>query len=149
MKRSAMALLAALVLVPVVGNGVAIAAPPVAPRIVSVTAEWGMRDWSDGTTRCTLIMNASLDPGITKGRPMFADAHVHFTWVEGGSQTSVDFNYWSTRLARGDTTLHSYTSFMGDGGYYVVDHVRYDLTGPNGNLLSTMGVDTVNTCMNG
>jgi hypothetical protein len=59
------------------------------------------------------------------------------------------FNYRNVRLDRGDTTVHTYTSFDGGGmGYYVIDEVRYELTSIRGEVLSTKAVATTNTCAN-
>ena len=149
MRRSAVGVLAALVLVPVIGGSVALAGPPVTPQITDVSTTWGMRVWDDGVSRCTLIADAVLDPGYTKGPRVYAHVYAHFMWVGEGGGTWQDFNYWNARLSRGATTVHSYTNFDGGGlGYYIVDQVRYDLTSARGEVLSTRAVSTTNTCAN-
>lgn len=150
MGRPALVVLAALVLVPLLGGGVALASPPARPEITDVTARWGIFPWDDGSQRCTLIADAALDPGFTKGSPVYARAYVHYRWVGDGGGTFDWFNFSSPRLSRGDTTVHAYTSFDGMGqGYYVADRVRFDLTSRQGDVLSTMEVSTANTCENG
>ena len=147
MRRSASIVFAALALLSLT-CGSAMASPPVAPQIASVTARWGMYTWDDGTTRCTLIADATLAPGFTKGPLVYARAYAHGTWFKDGVTTTLDVNFADQRLARGETTVHLYTSFDGDGGYYVMDRVRFDLTSVRGDLLSTKGVPTTNTCEN-
>lgn len=148
MKRSALCLLAALLLV-VLPDGVAVASPPATPQITDVAAGWGLYEWDDGVTRCTLIADARLDPGYTKGQPVFAHAYAHFMWIGEGGGTWQDFNYWNLKLSRGDTSVHTYTAFSGgDQGYYIVDRVRYELTSVRGTLLSSMEISTANTCEN-
>jgi hypothetical protein len=149
MRRPVLGVLAALVLVILVGGGVAVAGPPVAPEIAGVATRWGMIEWDDGIARCTLVADAALDPGFARGAPVVAHAYAHFMWVGDGGGTWQEFNYWNVRLSRGDTSVHTYTSFGGDTGYYVVDRVRFDLTSGRGALLSSKTVSTTNTCMNG
>jgi hypothetical protein len=142
--------LTALVLVPLLGGGVALAGPPATPQITDVTARWGMYTWDDGSTWCTLIADAALDPGFTKGSPVSARSYVHYMWVGEGGGTFQWFNYWTLKLSRGDTNVHTYMGFYGgDQGYYVVDRVRYELISVRGQVLSSIEVSTTNTCENG
>jgi hypothetical protein len=147
-RRSVLGVLVALMLVPVVGGGVALAAPPVPPRITDVAVTWGMRTWDDGTVWCTLMTTATFDPGFTKGSPVYAHAYAHLRWVGFGDGSWQDWNFSIDRLQRGDTSLHTYTGFGGDHAL-VVDRVRFELWSKPGDLLDSMEVPTANTCMNG
>jgi hypothetical protein len=146
MRRVILAVLAAMVLLGLPGS--AVAARPVSPQVSDVTARWGMYEWDDGTTRCTLIADAVLDPGFTGGRPVYARAHAHFMWTGEGGGTWQDFVFKSMRPVRVTTSMHAYTSFMGDGGYYVVDQVWFDIVDRSG-AVSSKAISTANTCMNG
>lgn len=150
MGRTAPSVLAALVLVPLIGGGVALASPPARPEIMEVTARWGLVTWDDGTTWCTLIADAALEPGFTRGSPVSARAYVHYMWVGEGGGTFQWFNFAGYRLSRGDTNVHAYMGFWGgDQGYYIVDQVRFDLISVRGDVLSSMEIGTANTCENG
>lgn len=151
MRRSAFSVLAALVLVPLLGGGVALAAPPAQPQIAGINVIWDMRTWDDGISRCTVMADAALDPAFTKGAPVSALAYFHHKWVGEGSD---DTFYWTAlawaKPSRGATNIHVYTAFdtWGDG-YWIVDAIRMDLLGVRGNVLSSLEVPTMNTCANG
>ena len=149
MRRSALSVPAALVLVALTGGGIAVASPPTPPQITDVSVRWGIYVWDDGTPWCTLIADATLDPAFTKGPPVYAQAYAHYMWVGPGGGTWQDSGYWSERLSHG-ATVHTYMGFEGgDAGYYVVDRVRVELTSPRNGLLSSLEVSTANTCENG
>ena len=149
MRRSVLSVVAALMLVVLPGGSLAVAAPPVVPQIGDVSVRWGWYEWDDGTTMCTLIADAALDPGFTKGPRVFATAYVHYMWVGDGGGTWQELRYWQTRLGRGDTLVHTYLGFGDDGGYYVVDRVGFELTTVRGEVLTSREVPTANTCLNG
>jgi hypothetical protein len=151
MRLSALRVSAALVLVPLLGGGVALAAPPATPEISGVAARWAVIAWDDGISRCTLVADAALDPGFTKGPPVYARAYARYTWVGNDDSTwQSDFNYSIQKLSRGATTVHTYASFEPGGyGYYIVDRIRFELTSIPGELLSSMEVPTTNTCASG
>lgn len=150
MRRSALSVPLALVLVALTGGGVAVASPPAPPAISDVSVRWAVIEWDDGTPTCTLIADAMLDPAFTKGPPVFAQAYVHYMWVGDGGGTWQEGGFWHQRLAHGSASVHAYMGFYaGDQGYYVVDRVRMELTSMKGGLLSSKEVVTSNTCANG
>ena len=137
-------------LVALAGGGVAVASPPVPPQITDVSTRWAVIEWDDGTPWCTLIADAALDPGFTKGPPVVAQAYVHYLWVGEGGGTWQEIGFGYERLSRGATNAHAYMGFNGGGkGYYVVDRVRFDLTSAKSGLISSMEVSTTNTCEDG
>jgi hypothetical protein len=151
MRRSALSILAALVLVPLLGGGVALAAPPAPPQVTGVSVMWDMRTWDDGISRCTIMADAMLDPAFTKGQPIYALAYYHYKWVGvGGEDTFYWFSFNSPKVSRGATKVHVYGALeTWDQGHYVVDAVRFDLISLRGKLISSMEVSTTNTCANG
>jgi hypothetical protein len=149
MQRAARAALAAIVLVLAPVGVAAAAGQPVPPQISDVTATWGWYEWDDGSLVCTLITDARLEPGFTRGQPVFARAYVHYTWVGEAGGTWQEFNFATVRLRRGDASVHAYVGFIADGGYYVVDQVRFDLTTRLGDVFSSRSTSTANTCANG
>ena len=147
MRRSVVAALAAMLLVPLFGGGAAVAARPVAPQISAVTAEWALRTWDDGSVWCTLMSDATLDPGFTKGQPVYAAATVHFQFVGDGTWQQWTYSY--ERLSRGATTVHAYAGLGSSESPAVADWVRYDLMSSSGTVLSSKQISTENTCPTG
>ena len=148
MRRSVVAALAAMLLVTLFSGG-AVAARPVTPQISAVTAEWGLRTWDDGTVWCTLMSDVTLDPGFTKGQPVYAAATVHFKFVGDGDWTWQEWMYSYERLSRGSTTVHAYAGLGSSESPAVADWIRYDLISPGGAVLSTLQISTENTCPTG
>jgi hypothetical protein len=150
MRRSLVGVLAALVLVPVVGSGVAAAGPPAPPTYAEATSvSWDLVTEEEWGTVCQLSANAVLDRPMAGGERVFAHVWVHTRFIDFDGYA----NPWDTWQIVGGRLGHGTASFSGTAGFiptkyghYEVDWVRFDLTYRSGEVIDSLVVNTSYGC---
>ncbi len=149
-RRSLVGVLAALVLVPVVGAGIATAAPPVPPKLADATSvSWALVTDPDFGTVCQLSANAVLDPAMAGGERVFARVWVHTRFIDFDGYA----NPWDEWQILGGRLGHGTAAFSGTAGFiptkyghYEVDWVRFDLAYRSGEVFDSRVVTTSYGC---